>query len=362
MGNVEPRVGDPEPTVTTAAPARRRRVWITRGAKVRLAVLGGAIVIALALAWWTMIVMPGTTHRGPLPAITPEEVALADELRRDVQTLAGEIGPRSPFQHRKMGEAASYIIERLRAAGFAMHEEVPVPAGAQTPTIVVEVPGTTRASEIVIVGAHYDTFYETPGADDNASGVAGTLALAQRFAGRPQARTLRFAIFVNEEPPHFWTPEMGSWVYAKACRARGDNVVAMWSLESIGFYSDAPGSQRYPTPLNLVYPSTGDFIAFVGNVGSRALVRDTVASFRRVAAFPSQGAALPGVLPGVGWSDHWSFWQEGYPALMVTCTAPYRNPNYHKVTDTPNTLDYERTARVVAGLERVLQELANPAP
>jgi hypothetical protein len=110
-----------------------------------------------------------------------------------------------------------------------------------------------------------------------------------------------------------------------------------------------------------VYPATGNFIAFVGNYGSRRLVRQVVGSFRRQAEFPSEGGAVPGFLPGIGWSDHWSFWQEGYPALMVTDTAPFRYPHYHRVTDTPDKLDYDRTARVVSGLEAVVRELAGPA-
>lgn len=340
--------------------ARRPRFRvITRAGVRRLGVLFAVIAITLACCWWTMIRMPGLSHHGPLPAMTEQEVAVSSQLRADVQMLAGEIGSRSPFQHRNMGKAAEYIIERLRGMGFETHEEVHVPAGAQTPTIVVEVPGTSRRGEIIVIGAHYDTFQGTPGADDNASGVAGVLALAARFVQEPQPRTLRFALFVNEEPPHFWTPEMGSWVYARACRARGDEITAMFSLESIGYYSDTPGSQRYPPPLNLLYPSTGDFIAFVGNVSSRQLVRRSLALFREQTAFPSEGAALPSLLPGVGWSDHWSFWQEGYPALMVTCTAPYRNPEYHLPGDTPDILDYDRTARVIAGVERVVRSLAS---
>jgi Zn-dependent M28 family amino/carboxypeptidase len=235
---------------------------------------------------------------------------------------------------------------------------VPVAYGAQTPNLIVETLGSTKPKEIIVIGAHYDTCMGTPGADDNATGVAGVLALARAFAGRPQARTLRFALFVNEEPPTFQTPDMGSWVYAKACRARGDNIVAMFSLESIGYYCDEPGSQKYPPPVGLFYPSKGDFIAFIGNGSNRALVRRCIRQFRSTTQFPSEGAAVPAALPGVGWSDHWSFWQEGYPALMVTCTAPFRNPNYHKPGDTPETLDYERLARVVMGVERVVVLLA----
>ena len=173
---------------------------------------------------------------------------------------------------------------------------------------------------------------------------------------------MRFVLFVNEESPYFQTEAMGSLVYARECRQRGDNIVAMFSLETIGYYSDRPGSQQYPWPLSAVYPSTGNFIAFVGNIASDHLVKQVVESFRRHAQFPSEGGALPGVIPGVGWSDHWSFWQAGYPALMVTDTAPFRYAHYHSAEDAPDKLDYESTARVVVGLDTVLDEMANSQP
>ena len=176
------------------------------------------------------------------------------------------------------------------------------------------------------------------------------------------SRTIRFVFFVNEEPPFFQTQFMGSRVYAKRCRERDENIVGMISLETIGYYSDEDESQMYPFGgLRWVYGKRGDFIAFVGNLKSRGFVQRTIAHFREVSQFPSEGAALPAFLQGVGWSDHWSFWQEGYPALMVTDTAPFRYPHYHRATDTPDKLDYEKMARVVAGLEEAVRRLANEA-
>jgi Zn-dependent M28 family amino/carboxypeptidase len=212
---------------------------------------------------------------------------------------------------------------------------------------------------VVVVGAHYDSVEGgTPGADDNASGVAGLLALARRFGKTPSARTLRFVAFANEEPPYFQTEEMGSLVYARGCAARGERVVAMLSLETMGMFSEAPGTQHYPFPFDALSPSTGDFLAFVGNVRSTKLVRDAVATFRRTRMLPAEGAAVPDLAPGVGWSDHWSFWQTGVPALMVTDTAPFRNANYHEESDTPETLDYRKLARAVVGLAAVIEALA----
>lgn len=207
------------------------------------------------------------------------------------------------------------------------------------------------------MSAHYDTVIGTPGANDNSSGVAATLALARRFAKRNTDRTLRFVAFVNEEPPYFQTDQMGSRVYAQRCRQRRENVVSMLSLETIGYYDDTPGTQDYPPPFGLLYPSEGNFIGFVGNTESGDLVRQAVAAFRRNEKFPAEGGALPGEIPGVGFSDQWSFWQEGYPALMVTDTAMFRYPHYHEPEDTIDKVNFDRTARVVRGLEKVVAEL-----
>ncbi len=136
----------------------------------------------------------------------------------------------------------------------------------------------------------------------------------------------------------------------------------MLSLETIGYYRDAPGSQHYPPPVGLIPPSTGDFIGLIGNVALRKLVRAAVGWFCHHARFPSEGAALPGFIAGVGCSDHWAFWQEGYPAVMVTDTAPFRNPYDHSPHDTPDKLDFDRLARVVDGLRGVITNLASARP
>ena len=165
---------------------------------------------------------------------------------------------------------------------------------------------------------------------------------------------------MNEEPPYFLSGEMGSLVYARRCKERGDKISAMISLETIGYFSDAPHSQTYPSPgLGLFYPKVGNFIGFVSNVKSRALLRRVITLFRKHAKIPSEGASLPAFIPGVSWSDQWSFWQHGYPAIMVTDTAPFRYPYYHSSNDTPDKLDYDRFTLVVSGMEKVIEELTN---
>lgn len=336
--------------------SRLRIPFVTRATWVRLTVL--VLIVGLGLSF--MIWMPGKSYRGPLPTLTGHEAELRDALRRDVQKLAGEIGERNLPRYGSLVAAADFLEASLSAAGYKVRRQSYTLLGRTCDNLEVEIAGTDRPGEIVIVGAHYDSIEGSPGANDNATGAAAVLALARSFSRQKTARTLRFVAFVNEEPPYYQSPAMGSIVYAKRAQARGENVVAMLSLETIGYYSDRKGSQSYPFPFNLFYPSTGDFIAFVGNVSSHGLVRDAVASFRRVANFPSEGGAVPGFIIGVGWSDHWSFWQSGYPAIMVTDTALFRYPYYHTHEDTPDKVQYDRLARVVSGLEGVVADLAGP--
>jgi hypothetical protein len=330
---------------------------ISKGAIVRLGILAGILGLAIAWGWFAMLRMPGNSYDGELPPLTPAQNELADVLRQDVTTLAEEIGIRNYSDREGLNAAVKFIETEFARAGYAVERQEYDINGEPYANIVVEIPGTERPDEIVVVGAHYDSVFNSPAANDNGSGVAATLALARRFAGVQGERTLRFVAFANEEPPFFQTEDMGSLVYAKRCRDRDENIVVMLSLETIGYYSDKVGSQNYPAPLNLFYPMQGNFIAFVGNIDSGEAVREVVGTFRDRVRFPSEGAALPNLLPGVGWSDHWAFWQQGYRALMVTDTAPFRYPYYHTLDDTPDKLDYERFARVVDGLEPVVAEL-----
>ena len=304
-----------------------------------------------------MIRMPGAIfQRAPQP-LTPDQVTLRAELVSDVQTLAGNIGERNYRRYQELIAASEFIERSFSAAGLRSRRDRYEMRGRSFDNIEAEIHGTQP--EIVLVGAHYDSVVGSPGANDNGSGVAALLALARRFAGKPCARTLRFVAFVNEEPFMFQSPEMGSYVYASRCKTNGDRITAMMSLETIGYYSNALRPQTYPFPgLNLLYPTTGNFIGFVGNVPSRALVREAIGQFRQHAQVPSQGAALPSSIPGIGWSDQWAFWQHGYPGIMITDTAPFRYPHYHEASDTPDKLDYDTMARVVQGLEKVIDHLA----
>jgi len=344
----------------TEVPRRRFRLC-SKGALKRLIVLGILIVMALGWGYLSMIRMPGRSFAGPLPTLTTPQAELAAELRRDVVMLAETIGKRNFLNPKGLQQAETFLEQELNNAGYTAQRQTFDTLGTPVCNIEAELLGSTKPDEILVIGAHYDSVDDCPAANDNGSGVAGTLAIARRLisTGFKPDRTIRFVLFVNEEPPNFQTELMGSLVYAKRCQQRGENIVGMISLETIGYYSDAPNSQQYPiAPIGWLYPDQGNFLAFVGNFGSRALVRQSIESFRKQAQFPSEGAALPGFITGVDWSDHWGFWQAGYPALMVTDTAIFRYPHYHLNSDTPDKLDYDRTARVAEGLQAVVKELA----
>jgi hypothetical protein len=319
--------------------------------------IGIPVAAVLTLLWWFEMRMPGK-NISTAGALSPDEVALREELRADVQKLAGEIGERNMWHYAQLNAAADFIEDSFSHAGLQPRQDTYEMNGQSCHNIEAEIPGAQP--EIMVVGAHYDSVFGSPGANDNGSGVAGTLALARRFASAKPKHTLRFVAFVNEEPPYFLSGEMGSLVYARRCRERGDRISAMVSLETIGYFSDAPHSQTYPSPgLGFFYPKVGNFIGFVSNLHSRTLLRRVIALFRKHAKIPSEGAALPAFIPGVSWSDQWSFWRQGYPAIMVTDTAPFRYPYYHSSNDTPDKLDYDRFTLVVSGMEKVIGELDN---
>ena len=311
------------------------------------------------LIWFVSVRMPGSSYSGPQAPLHATEVETQVRLEAHVEHLATTIGARSVRERDGLLAARDYIVASLVADGWTPTLQEFEADGEIFWNVEVAVPGDGSTDELVLVGAHYDVCGSRPGADDNGSGVAALLEMAH-FAKHANAkRGLRLVFFANEEPPHFGTENMGSRVRARAMTAAQEKVSAMFSLESIGYFRDEPGSQQYPFPLGFFYPSQGDFIAFVGNPNSRQLVRDSIASFRKSTYFPSQGSVSPSFVPGVYWSDHASFWKEGTEAIMITDTAPFRNPNYHRATDTPDTLDFPKLARLVPGLWQVVLSAAN---
>lgn len=328
----------------------------------------GAVVLpllgAVALAGGGvgyMTAMPGESYRGQLPALSAEDRELAQRLQQHVRRIASE--EHNTAHPGPLEDAASYIESTLAGFGYTVRQQMFSTDGNRVRNLEVTVRRAgprERKPQTIVVGAHYDSAPGSPGANDNASGCAAVIELARKLMAMElaQDREIRLVLFVNEEPPYFKTAHMGSFMHARDLYTRGEDVVAMLSLETIGWYSDEKGSQNYPPPLDAMYPDTGNFIGFVGDMGSRQLVQRVIGSFRRHAQFPSEGIAAPTSIPGVDWSDHWAYREHGYPALMVTDTAPYRYPYYHSAEDTPDKIDYARLARVVKGIEMVVRDLA----
>ena len=304
--------------------------------------------------------VPGRSHRGPLPALTDEEMALAASLKLHMASIAAR--EHNIAHYDELEKVARHIEATLASFGYAVGRQEFSVDGRLVRNIdaTIEPPAEKLDPEVIVVGAHYDSASGTPGANDNGSGAAAVIELARllRDLDHKSGKRIRFVLFVNEEPPYFMTEAMGSLRYARALAERRERVVAMYSLETIGFYSSEPGSQHYPAPFGLIYPDRGDFIAFVGMLGSRPLLQETLRSFRAHTAFPSIGGVAPGFIPGIAWSDHWSFAEHGFQAVMVTDTALFRYPHYHLPSDTPDKVDSEQLARVVKGIERVIRDLA----
>jgi hypothetical protein len=321
-----------------------------------LVILAG---LGAALYWCSG--MPGASWQGPLPPPTAEQAQAAQRLRTHVAAIAGR--EHNLDYHEALDHSAAYLEQTLRGYGYQVRRQEYTAELRQVRNLEATLGGPRSGAAArgdIVVGAHYDSAEGAPGANDNGSGCAALLELARRLRDfRPApGRTLRLVLWVNEEPPYFQTEQMGSYVHAEALDREGRKVDAALSLETLGYYRDEPGSQHYPAPFDRLYPDRGDFVAFVGDLASRSLVRRALGSFRQHARFPSEGVSAPGFIEGVYWSDHWSYAQFGAPAVMITDTALFRYPYYHTAQDTPDRIDYERLARVVEGIEAVVRDLA----
>lgn len=271
-------------------------------------------------------------------------------LRRHVDRLAADIGERNVWHAPALGAAADYIGGEWLAQGYDVARQRYEVRGVSCANIEVVRTGRRAPEAILLIGAHYDTVPGSPGANDNASGVAALLEISRVFANHAPDISVRFVAFVNEEPPFFMTPSQGSMVYADAARARGEDIRLMVSLETIGYYRDEPRSQHYPFPFNLFYPDRGNFLGFVSNFHSRRAMRRLVRAFAAGSDFPVEYVTTFAAVPGIAWSDHRSFWLAGYPAVMVTDTAPFRYPYYHYPSDTPDKLSYGAFTEATRGL------------
>jgi Peptidase family M28 len=320
----------------------------------KLAILALTITAVLTFGWSLMVWMPGKSYQQALPNLSPPEIVLQDRLKRDVETLTVKIGSPNVDSYQNLVAAQYFLDRELTQAGYLVRVQQYTIDGKTFSNLEVEVPGSRLAEQILVIGGHYDTGLSTPDAN-RATGAAAVLALAREFAGTKPLRTLRFVEFTNHEPPYLQTPQMGSLVYAQAAKQRGDKIVGMFSLDRLGYFTATANTQKYPLPLNFLYPNRGNFIGFMSDIDSRELLRNTLRSFRAQAKFPSEGVALPRAVQGVR-SDSWAFWQQGYQALTVTDTGSFRDPTDLTKHEQIAKIDFEQLSRVTSGLSKVIRD------
>ncbi|MBI4816684.1 MAG: M28 family peptidase [Deltaproteobacteria bacterium] len=313
------------------------------------------LLAAIGAFWW-FTVEPRLLRRRPkfVAEVSPAR------LERDVRILSGELGPRDYAHPRELDEVVRFIVTELRSAGVQVSEQAFEVEGLPFKNVVGIVGPQTK--ERIVVGAHFDTCGPLPGADDNASGVAALLELARVLAQQELPLAVELVAYNLEEPPFFGTEAMGSAIHADELHSTGKAVRFMVSLEMLGFFSDAPNSQRYPSRfLEWLHPGVGDFITVVGTFGQKRITSEIREKMAAASSVPVRSITASRSITGIDYSDHRNYWNRGYPAVMVTDTSFFRNPHYHTETDTFDTLDYERMAEVVRGVANAIVDNA-PSP
>ncbi|HQX53905.1 MAG TPA: M28 family metallopeptidase [Planctomycetaceae bacterium] len=290
---------------------------------------------------------------------TPDEIEA--NLRLHVDRLAGLIGPRTLKRPKTIEATIGYIRGQWNDMGYSVAEETYDAIGDIATNLIVERPDTKRSDEIILLGAHYDTVSTTPGADDNASAIAVLLEVSRLLKDHVGSRTMRYVAFACEEPPYFNFDSMGSQHNAREARKRGDKIIGMLCLEMVGYFRDEVGSQAVPPTipkfLHRFFPQRGNFLAAVGNLSSWKLAWSFRRGFKRGTRLPLLSLVLPERVNEIRLSDNSSYWDQGYPALMLTDTSYLRNPHYHMASDLPETLDYQRMTLVTEGVAAAIKRL-----
>ena len=324
--------------------------------------IGSILFITILLAVFLIYSVLKIRSSASISVSRPTSTHVGDvhQLYTHVEHLSVTIGSRSIYEYDKIEDTKRYIVSCLKTFGYIPTLQNYDYEGKTFSNIIVSIPGVKYPDETVIIGAHYDTVYGTPGADDNASAVAVLLEVCRALKSISPGRTLKLIFFFLEEPPVFRTEHMGSYVYAKEAKARNENIKAMICLEMVGYYSDKKDGQTFPLPLmSMMFSTTPNFIAVVGNLKSRNLVDKVKNSLLKVSPIPVETLTSVSFVPGVDLSDHRSFWEMGYPAVMITDTAFYRNPNYHTENDTIDTLDFNTMADLLKGLLQAAKDLTD---
>jgi hypothetical protein len=319
-----------------------------------------AFVTFAAFGHWYMMGCEGS-YTGP-----PNEGALRDSLpaieralHAYVAFLSETIGPRNPPHAEALHRAEAWITERWRAQGYDVRRQPFEVEGIECANLEIEIPGRSLPSEIVLLSAQYDTWPDSPGANNNGSGMAVLLKVSEWLRGARFDRTVRLLAFTTQEPPYDNTPHMGSLRYARRCRDRGENILVALSMDAIGIYKHEPGTQKIPFPFSLFYPTRGDFLAFIANLESRPYVTTATRGFKKWSAFPIESASVPHWVKGAAWSDHGSFWRLGYPGIQITDTGAFRAASHTTKEDTIEKLDFAALARISLGIHGAVAELAS---
>jgi len=325
--------------------------WRRRIIKIMLLVF--LILLLLLIGSWFWTTQPLLSAAKP----SAERTVDPSRLQAHVHKLSVELSPRDENHIENLDRVAAYIKNEFSQTTSLVSEQPYRIQGKSYRNVIAQF--GPESNERIVVGAHYDAAGPLPGADDNASGVAGLIELAHLLSRQQPPIRVELVAFTLEEPPYFRTTGMGSLIHAESLRTQNVRVRAMFSLEMIGYFSDAPNSQHFPAGiLNAFYPSTGNFIGVVGRLSDWSFVRRTKATMRNASPLPVYSINTPTFVPGVDLSDHVNYWRAGYNALMITDTAFYRNRNYHTAQDTEEKLDYKRMAMVVEGVYAAVIELA----
>jgi Zn-dependent M28 family amino/carboxypeptidase len=320
--------------------------------RIMLLVIGVIILLLVVIGFWLTQPLLLRLSPKPQPSVNPTL------LKAHVQKLSVDLMPRDERHHENLDRTAEYIKGELQKFSTSVSDQVFQVEGRSFRNVIAEFGPET--AERVIVGAHYDAAGPYPGADDNASGIAGLIELGRLLSEQPLKTRVELVAFSLEEPPYFRTTGMGSAVHASSLKKAGVKVRMMFSLEMIGYFSDATDSQAFPAAiLTLFYPSRGNFIAVVGRTSEGLLVRRVKRAMREASPLPAYSISAPSFIPGIDFSDQVNYWDAGYHAIMITDTAFYRNRNYHTQNDTAEKLDYTKMAMVVQGVFASVVDIAN---
>jgi hypothetical protein len=329
---------------------------------IRRAVLlatGAFLVVFVGYSYWYMIEPEAPWEGEPLESSMPEElVAIESTLRDDVAYLSETIGPRNPSHYDALVLSADWIRSRWSAYGYEVLEQHFDVEGMDCENLEVEIRGRRAPSEIILLGAQYDSWPESPGANNNAGGVAVLMQVSEMLRGYEPDRTIRLVAFTTQEPPYSKTEWQGSVHYARRSHDREEDIRVMMSMDAIGVYKQDAGTQTLPFPFSLLYPDRGNFLAFIADLGTRARLVEATRGFNRASSFPLEAGAVPRWVKGASWSDHASFWDFGYPGIQITDTGAFRSAAHTTSDDTMEKMDFAALARVAVGMYGAVVELA----